>query len=514
MKSHNYENKKLTYDSGKLPEIICAAHPDWCNIYMEAWKTAFENVEYPQHKGWLPQLSCAPGSGNIWQWDSCLMGLFARYSNSSLPAMNNLDNLYRLQRRDGYISMTYVTKTEKPAYGERINPPLYAWVEWEYYALTGDDSRFCRVLPILVAYYDWMKKNRTRKNGLYWFEDTGSSGMDNSPRSGYAAKDLAGSDICFIDLACQQALSAIYIRKMAAHLSKRKLASRFANEHAKLKKLINKLHWSERHKFYYDLFDSSNPQRPPNFLSVKTIASFWPILAEIADEEQVKQLMEHLVNPEEFGTLHPVPSLSRDAANYDPLGGYWLGSVWAPTNYMVVQGLERHGKSQLAREISIKHLNAMVQVMKDKAYGNIWECYSPELMRPATRCHGDKLVRKRFVGWSGLGPISMLIESIFGLSFDAGTNQISWDIRTAGVHGIKNLQFNRGTVSLVCEDDILNKGKGKVMIETSRPVNLKISATGTGKCIRKALKAGCHCLNFDSAIPKLTIISSAKKELI
>jgi hypothetical protein len=103
-----------------------------------------------------------------------------------MPGYNNLDNLYRMQDKRGYISMAYVIEKEKEAYGELINPPLYAWAEWQYYRATGDKGRLARCLPVLVKLYDWLKANRRREEiGLYWFEVPGASGMDNSPRGGH-----------------------------------------------------------------------------------------------------------------------------------------------------------------------------------------------------------------------------------------------------------------------------------------------------------------------------------------
>ncbi|WP_414632104.1 hypothetical protein, partial [Acetomicrobium sp. UBA5826] len=32
-----------------------------------------------------------------------------------------------------------------------------------------------------------------------------------------------------------------------------------------------------------------------------------------------------------------VPSLSADDLQYNPNGDYWRGSVWPPTNYMILR---------------------------------------------------------------------------------------------------------------------------------------------------------------------------------
>lgn len=486
----------MAFQQKEPPVLIYDRNPGWVELYKKAWQIAFGNIETELPEGWLPQLTCMPGSGTIWQWDSCFLVFFSRFSNGNLRATNNLDNIYRLQRDDGYISMAYNIPTQKPTFPGRINPPLYAWAEWEYYLVTGETNRFERILPILTRYFDWIKANRRwEKNGLYWFEDSGSTGMDNAPRGGWGVPSLGGSDVCYIDLACQQALSAYYLVRIAEVLEREKIVERFKEEYEELKLLINKAHWCEKVGFYFDLFSSNKPNYRDNFINHKTIAAFWPLVAGIASEEQAKRLLEHLLDPNEFNTVHPVPSLSKDDPNYEPLGGYWRGGVWAPTNYMVAKGLKRYNKLPWAREIALKHLGAMYKVLANDNYGGIWECYAPDYLQPAVNAYG-KLVRANFVGWSGLGPIAMLLECIFGLEFDASENCITWIIATEGRHGIENLLFNGRKVSLICQGKSHVPGETKITVETSGDLRLKFSLMGQSSVQELNLEPGTHSINL------------------
>ena len=468
--------KKLHYDKGALPIPVYDEHPEWVDLYYTAWQMAFANIDYPGQPGWLPQMSCIPGLGVIWQWDSCFMSLFAKYSNNTLPAMNNLDNLYRLHAADGFQSMAYIIQTGLPAYGQRINPPLFAWVEWEYYLFSGDSSRFERIYPVLSEYYRWLKKNRTRESGLYWFEDTGSSGMDNSPRSAFPSASLNGSDVCWVDLISQQALSAFYLAKIFSFLKIDSEWEYFIKEYEGLCKLINRHHWSERQRFYYDVFDGINHSQKHKFLNTRTAAAFWPVLCGASSDSQINGLTEHLLNPDEFWTPHPVPTLSRDDSNYDPKGNYWCGGVWAPINYMVAAGLKRSNRFAIAKELTAKHLSCMVEVKRNITFDSIWECYSPEYPEPATKNEKGEIVRNNFVGWSGLGPIAMLIENILGFSFNAPDNTISWMIDSSCVHGLQNFYFNGKLISLLCEK-ANPSGQRKIIIETNGAFILSLNSS-------------------------------------
>jgi glycogen debranching enzyme len=469
------------------PTVFCEGHPDWVALYDAAWVVAVTHVEKPATPGWKPQMCCMPDAGIIWLWDSCFMPFFARYGNGCVPVMNNLDNLYRLQREDGFIGMAYEIDSENLAYGERVNPPLLAWTELNHWKYSGDTSRLREVLPRLVRFFDWIKANRRRKSGLYWFEDSGSTGMDNSPRSGYFAEHLNGSDICHVDLAAQQALAAESIAVMADHLGDSVLAHRFRMEHAEIVALLNRFHWHAGTGFYYDVFNRDTPTDRHNVLNHKTVAGFWPLMAGCCNAGQVEALVRHLLNPAEFWTKHPVASLSRDDPNFDPAGAYWLGGVWPPINYMLAKALRRNGHGDVARRLAISHLDAMTEVFRSRDYPGIWEAYAPEAFRPATKkpviaddgspivLSPETVVMANFVGWSGLGPIALLIEEIFGLEFDASRQRVRWNLETTGEHGLKDVRFNGGVVSLRCS----GAPDRRVTISTDVPITVELSVGGT-----------------------------------
>ena len=458
-----------TFDRSKVPEPVLCQHGEWIDMYWKALEMGLGNVEHPTKKGWKSQMCCMPGSGNIWQWDSCFMAMFSKYMPGVMPGYNNLDNLYRMQDKRGYISMAYIIEKEKEAYGELINPPLYAWAEWQYYRSTGDKVRLARCLPVLVKLYDWLKANRRRDEiGLYWFEVPGASGMDNSPRGGHYRN---GSGMAHVDLSAQQALSAGYLAQMATALGKKQLAARFETERTDLGEKINSIMWSEKTGFYHDIFNDD--YRYKNIINSKTVAGFWPLLAGIATHGRADRLIEHLLNPAEFWRKHPVPSLSADDPNYDSLGAYWRGGVWAPTNYMVVKGLERYGRRDLAYELAVKHMENLCEVWTAFGPASLWECYSPDLNRPGTAKEGE-LSRSGFVGWTGLGPVAMLIEDILGVDVDVPANTITLRPCLLEEHGIRRLAFGKGHVDLICASRPSRETAPTIKVSSTVPFKLRV----------------------------------------
>ena len=467
--------ERFIYDRDKLPRPVLEGHEDWIDLYYKAWELAFRNVEYLNKPGWKDIMTCMPGVGITWQWDSCIMTFITNYSNGTLNALNNLDNLYMLRREsDGFMSMAYVIETGEPAYGERINPPLMAWAEWEHYLVSGDSSRFGEVLPALEGIYSFIENKRKRDTcGLYWFEDPGSSGMDNSPRGGYFAKHLDGSDVCHVDLACQQALSADRISRICDVLGLPDKAAFYRSEKARINALINYYHWSDRAGWYFDFFARDERGTKVKLINSKTAAAFWALLGGAADGERRSRMKDHMFDPGEFFTKIPFASLSADDPNYDRTGGYWLGGVWPPTNFAAVRGLCETGMRELARTAVVRMLEGMSAVARDPAFGGIWECYAPEEHRPATTEDGG-LVRSEFVGWGGLAPVTMLIENVIGLRFDSSSNTVTFSLDGREKCGLENMVFSNNRISVKCTEYQSFRDQTVIETEAEKPFTLKV----------------------------------------
>lgn len=440
-----------------LPIPILEDHPQWVELYIRAWDLAKQHIRSgtPQY-GFVPRYMDEAFSEHLFQWDTCFMVMFARYAPHLFPGVQSLDNFYNRQHGDGFICRELREDGRDffpPSSEQAINPPLFAWAEWGHYLVTGDSSRFSRVLPGLVAYFDWIKAHRRRPNGMYWTSNLGS-GMDNSPRGETAYS--------WIDLTAQQALAAECIVKIADRLGEEKLVEKYHREYEELVLLVNELMWDEEEGIYYDL------DRKGNKVRVKTVASFWPLLARLATPEQAARLVEHLTRPQEFWRLHLMPTLSADHPRYHPLGNYWQGGVWAPTNYMVIKGLENYGYEDLAQKVAKNHVSNMAAVYAET--GTIWENYSPERPKPGNIAKPD------FVGWSGLGPIALLIENVLGLRLDAPQNILRWRISRLGEHGIQNLRFGDREVSLLAHRRQNSQEPVEIEVDTSKGFYLDVEA--------------------------------------
>ncbi|OHD14916.1 MAG: hypothetical protein A2086_02420 [Spirochaetes bacterium GWD1_27_9] len=467
-----------------LPNPIMEKHTNWIDLYWAAWKFMHEKIMNGDvQKGFETNYIDEGFNENIYQWDSCFMVAYAIYGRDIFPTMATLDNFYNHQSSDGYICRCYNQNTGVQTGSNDVNPPLFAWMEWRYYKLSGDTSRINRVILVLDKYFQWLKNNArsSYSNGLYYNTDFGS-GMDNSPRESYISKGA------WIDMSSQQALAALYLSKLANVVGNTTLETKYKDEYNTVKNIINSYLWNSQYNTYYDKKEDGT------WHIRNTIASFWSMIAEIPDSAQANGMItNHLKNTLEFYRPHLFPTLAANDPLYDKSGHYWQGGVWAPTNFAVIKGLALYDNN-FAFEASTNHIENMSKVYHDfnpltysysmpsltepniprngDGINQIWEAYSPEFYAPATRWDATLLVRQKFCGWSGVGPVALLIENIIGLDLEAPSNTITWRINFLEKHGIQNIKMGNNVISLVTKER--NSYNDKLLIDFSATSSFRL----------------------------------------
>jgi hypothetical protein len=492
----------------KLPAPIDDEHPLWIKLYWKAWELAFAHFHEPgPHSAFVSQFIESAFNENTAQWDSSFMSMFCDYGYPLVPGVSSLDNFYARQYSDGEICreinwstgldfkewdntenrplfsqwgwplspLQDLVRTATPViYKGRpvpspnprvtldgLNHPIFAWAELEHYAITGDRTRLKDVWPPLVHYYRALKKYLRQGNGLYV---TDWASMDNSPRNYYLREGGTG-----IDISAEMVLFARQLAQIGKALGKVPEASQFSSEADDLARTINQKMWDEKQKFYFDL--SLDEKLSP----VKTIAAYWTLLGRVASPEQAAYLVSQLKNPQTFGRRNPVPTLAAHEAGYKTEGGYWQGSVWIPTDKMVIEGLEEYGYGQLSREIALKHLSLVARVFEET--GTIWENYSADFDKPGEPAKPD------FVGWSGLAPIEFLLRYDIGLKPDAPHNELQWTITSNGRVGCERFRFGGHVASLLAEPTSSGAMKERLSVESDGPFTLYVLYNGVAKSL-------------------------------
>ncbi|MBQ2080395.1 MAG: hypothetical protein II461_01360, partial [Treponema sp.] len=213
-----------------------------------------------------------------------------------------------------------------------------------------------------------------------------------------------------------------------------------------LKTRINSLMWNPDTGFYHDL--GKDEQRLPQ----KTIAGFWPLLAELPNADRADILISHLKNPDSFGTDHPFPSLSKDSPEFKDSGEGFRGSVFPPFNFMVIKGLEKYQYYAFARECAIRHMYYILEGLSPldtKQKGDLYEAYLPSKEGPAQLRGDSDFPRKRFVHFIGLSTIAIMIENIIGLNISLPRKTVDWVIPNLERMGIEKLSLKRNLITIL-----------------------------------------------------------------
>jgi glycogen debranching enzyme len=399
------------------------------DIEKRTLQIALRKLGYVEPGGKLvgPRFGTGGGYSGIFLWDTAFTVLWAKYHTDKLPVENSLDNLYLLQDDDGFICREF-TADGIPVWPKdhpiSFAPPLLTWAELDLYEQLGNKERIARVYPNLKKHHQYCLECFGRKDGLF-IGDPWGSGMDNLPRW---PRDFDGRGACltirndevhpsvlrwfsdtvqgslgaswnqqgrYVDMSAQMAFNANCLSQIAVLLDAPGDAQMFTRQHNAIGDAINERCWDADCQFYFDLgYDA----RIPRF----HVGAYWTLIAGVVPQDRLDGFLSHLRNPDRFARPVPVPSLAADDPDYVGAGGYWRGSSWPPTTYMVLRGLRAVGDEDTALAIAEKYIDATRAVFDNT--GTFWENLAPESPAPGNQAGPD------FCGWAGLGPVAIVRE--------------------------------------------------------------------------------------------------------
>jgi len=80
--------------------------------------------------------------------------------------------------------------------------------------------------------------------------------------------------------------------------------------------------------------------------------------------------------------------------------------------------------------------------------------------------------RQDFAGWTGLGPVALLIEQAIGLDIIGAEHRVLWHLREPGRVGLQSFALGKATVSLVAEPEL--DGHRSIAITSTAPFTLEV----------------------------------------
>jgi glycogen debranching enzyme len=189
-----------------------------------------------------------------------------------------------------------------------------------------------------------------------------SSGLDDSPLWDY------GMPVESPDINTYLCLQMEAFAHFAEILGRTAESGMWRRRQAAMLRRMVKDMWDEEQGLFWALKD----EQP---LHVLTPFNLFPLWTGALPETMNKRIVQHLLNPKEFGGPFAIPTVSRSDPHYAP-DTMWRGPVWANINYFFIEALEKTGYRELARKL-MQHTLELIAGHQD-----IFEFYNAETGQP------------------------------------------------------------------------------------------------------------------------------------
>lgn len=241
---------------------------------------------------------------------------------------------------------------------DRSQPPVGSMCVWKMHQHWPDVDFLREVYPRLALWHTWWMKARNARNDglLQWGSNTGilqyaqyETGWDDTPHfEGVDGVKMVGHTMnaYAVDLCSLWALDAHYLALIADAVGEPEDGKRYRQDAIDMNDRINAKLWNEELGIYCSRFWDKDDGTPDKFLTRLTPANFYPLICGAPDASRAQKVLAVMTDPAQFWGEWILPTVSRQ----DPLfleQTYWHGTIWAPVNYLVFQGLKRYATPEL-----------------------------------------------------------------------------------------------------------------------------------------------------------------------
>ncbi len=129
-----------------------------------------------------------------------------------------------------------------------------------------------------------------------------------------------------VDEATYYFLNNLATSKAARLTGDAKTASEYQKRAENIRRAVKAKMWDKQTKFFFDI----HPRTDEKAIEAKQADGFFPFLFGLLATREEASVFDHLLNPKEFWTAYPVPSVSQDSPAFDA-GGLWkVGPAASP----------------------------------------------------------------------------------------------------------------------------------------------------------------------------------------
>ncbi len=274
----------------------------------------------------------------VWSWDHCFNALALMLSGRTREALEQFFLLFEMQSPEGKLPDFINTEIDWRA---AVKPPVHGWC----FGLLMDRSDLPapvleKAYGHLAAWTDWHFTYRdTDGDGIPEYIMGNDSGWDN------ATLFDAGTNMETPDLPAYLFLQMRTLGRIARALGREGDATAWRDRSEALLRTFLDHSW---HGGVFVARKSGSHAYDPH---PESLLSCMPI---VAGDSLPADLVDALVRRIETGFVTPHGVATESPASRRYLSdGYWRGPVWAPSTLLVVDGLVRSGRPELARRIAL-----------------------------------------------------------------------------------------------------------------------------------------------------------------
>jgi putative isomerase len=280
---------------------------------------------------------------NIWSWDNCFNAIALSYHQPKL-SWDQLMLVFDKQDSTGalpdYINAHHLV-------WEFRKPPIHGWTLGQLMEHSQlSQKQLAEIYPKLVKWTNyWFIYRDGNHNGLPEYYHGNDSGWDNG-----SALDMEfpieGPDLASFLIKQMEVLA-----KVATKLGKQKDAV-YWNKRADttLNKMISSLWNGEK-------FVSKNALSGKVNKDSRSLMAYLPMLIGDRLPKKIRdKMVDDLKKPGSFVTKYGLASESPQSKLYGA-DSYWRGPVWAPPMLLIIDGLNRSGEKDFARQLAERFCN-------------------------------------------------------------------------------------------------------------------------------------------------------------
>jgi hypothetical protein len=248
-------------------------------------------------------------------------------------------------------------------------PPVWVVSVDAYLDSSGDVAFLPECLAALRRQIGWFESKRAAPGGGFYYLDATTGPWESGVDEGIRYDQHPGAAAACVDATAHVFLMYDHAARWSRRLGEPAVVWDEKTEELRL--FIQRELWDPKTGFFYDRWSVRDPA-----LRHLAFEGMWPVVCGAATKEQAGRVIdEHLLNPREFFTPHPISTVALS----DPKFALrmWRGPAWNCMTYWAARGCVRYGRPAGARRLLEAALDATA-IQFDRT-GTIWEFYHPLL---------------------------------------------------------------------------------------------------------------------------------------